>query len=274
MGADRPVQPARDHHRIDARAAGPGRCGRGARRAGAAGLWRDRDQPDRDLHPPRRRSVAAGIDRPARTAVRGAHGRRGGREVPHGIAGEVVVRGPNVLIEYWRNDGRDRRGAARRLVPHRRHRHARRGRLFHHPRPQEEHDRVGRREYLSGGNRARAAGASAVAEAAVIGVRRSALAGSAGRLRRARAGRGRRRELRAHPAAAQLARFKVPREIVFVDDLPRNALGKVQHFRLKEAENRRLERIPIGSNCECALDFSILRMFYSENRFPLFRNMR
>ena len=34
--------------------------------------------------------------------------------------------------------------------------------------------------------------------------------------------------------AAQLARFKVPRDVVFVDDLPRNALGKVQHFRLKE----------------------------------------
>ena len=34
--------------------------------------------------------------------------------------------------------------------------------------------------------------------------------------------------------AAQLARFKIPRDVVFVDDLPRNALGKVQHFRLKE----------------------------------------
>jgi len=32
----------------------------------------------------------------------------------------------------------------------------------------------------------------------------------------------------------QLARFKVPREFVFVDDLPRTALGKVQHFRLKQ----------------------------------------
>jgi fatty-acyl-CoA synthase len=32
----------------------------------------------------------------------------------------------------------------------------------------------------------------------------------------------------------QLARFKVPREFVFVDDLPRTALGKVQHFKLKE----------------------------------------
>ena len=34
--------------------------------------------------------------------------------------------------------------------------------------------------------------------------------------------------------AAQLARFKMPRDVVFVDALPRNALGKVQHFLLKE----------------------------------------
>ena len=34
--------------------------------------------------------------------------------------------------------------------------------------------------------------------------------------------------------SGQLARFKVPREIVFVDTLPRNALGKVQHFMLKD----------------------------------------
>jgi fatty-acyl-CoA synthase len=38
--------------------------------------------------------------------------------------------------------------------------------------------------------------------------------------------------LRAH-VETQLARFKVPREVVFVDDLPRTALGKVQHFVLK-----------------------------------------
>jgi fatty-acyl-CoA synthase len=39
--------------------------------------------------------------------------------------------------------------------------------------------------------------------------------------------------LKAH-LLTQLARFKVPREFVFVDDLPRTALGKVQHFRLKQ----------------------------------------
>ena len=39
--------------------------------------------------------------------------------------------------------------------------------------------------------------------------------------------------LKAH-VATQLARFKHPRDIVFVTDLPRTALGKVQHFKLKQ----------------------------------------
>jgi fatty-acyl-CoA synthase len=44
-------------------------------------------------------------------------------------------------------------------------------------------------------------------------------------------------DLRAH-VETQLARFKVPRDIVFVDDLPRTALGKVQHFMLKQLDAR------------------------------------
>ena len=42
--------------------------------------------------------------------------------------------------------------------------------------------------------------------------------------------------LKAH-VQAQLARFKVPRDIVFVEDLPRTALGKVQHFMLKQQDS-------------------------------------
>nr|WP_249816531.1 AMP-binding protein [Bradyrhizobium sp. 159] len=38
--------------------------------------------------------------------------------------------------------------------------------------------------------------------------------------------------LMAH-AGSQLARFKVPREIFFTEELPRTALGKIQHFALK-----------------------------------------
>ena len=41
--------------------------------------------------------------------------------------------------------------------------------------------------------------------------------------------------LKAH-VLTQLARFKVPREIVFVDDLPRTVLGKVQHFMLRQLD--------------------------------------
>jgi len=43
--------------------------------------------------------------------------------------------------------------------------------------------------------------------------------------------------LKAH-VLTQLARFKVPRDIVFVDDLPRTALGKVQHFMLRQLDEK------------------------------------
>jgi fatty-acyl-CoA synthase len=41
--------------------------------------------------------------------------------------------------------------------------------------------------------------------------------------------------LKAH-VQTQLARFKVPRDIIFVDDLPRTALGKVQHYMLRQLD--------------------------------------
>src|SRR6201988_4464632 len=47
--------------------------------------------------------------------------------------------------------------------------------------------------------------------------------------------------LQAH-VQLQLARFKVPREIIFVEDLPRTALGKVQHFMLKQIDAKTPER--------------------------------
>ena len=83
-----------------------------------------------------------------------------GNELPPNTPGEIAVRGPNVFYEYWGNEAATARGAARRLVSHRRHRPARRRRIFLGARPQEEPDHFRRREHLSGGSRARAAGAS------------------------------------------------------------------------------------------------------------------
>ena len=60
------------------------------------------------------------------------------------------------------------------------------------------------------------------------------MAGGAGRLYRGARRRGGEPEEVERFCLAQLARYKVPREYVLVDSLPRNAMGKVQHFRLRE----------------------------------------
>jgi fatty-acyl-CoA synthase len=47
-------------------------------------------------------------------------------------------------------------------------------------------------------------------------------------------------DLRAH-FEAHLARFKIPRQVLFVDDLPRNATGKVKRVELRERARTNLE---------------------------------
>jgi fatty-acyl-CoA synthase len=159
-----------------------------------------------------------------------------GRELPHGTSGEVVVRGPNMLFEYWGNEAAT--GEA-----------LRNGWFYTGdvgPRDADGyfviHDRK-KNMIISGGENIYAAEVErvlnehpAVAEAAVIGrpdarwqevpiayvVRRAGASVDAETLSR--------------HVGEQLARFKIPREVVFVDDLPRNALGKVQHFRLKQQD--------------------------------------
>jgi fatty-acyl-CoA synthase len=155
-----------------------------------------------------------------------------GCEVPHGTAGEVVVRGPNVFFEYWGNQVATSEAL-------------REGWYFSGDigtRDAEGYFTIQDRKknmIISGGENIYPAEIErvlceypAVAEAAVIGradprwqevpvayvVRKGAASAD---------------DITAH-VAAQLARFKVPREIIFVDALPRNALGKVQHFLLKE----------------------------------------
>jgi fatty-acyl-CoA synthase len=157
-----------------------------------------------------------------------------GREVPHGTAGEVAVRGPNVFFEYWGNEAATSE--------------ALRNGWYHTGDVATRdadgyfviHDRK-KNMIISGGENIYPAEVErvlsehpGVAEAAVIGrpdpkwqevpiafvVRRAGVAVDV--------------EALIGHVGEQLARFKIPREIVFVDDLPRNALGKVQHFRLRE----------------------------------------
>jgi fatty-acyl-CoA synthase len=157
-----------------------------------------------------------------------------GHEVPAGTPGEIMVRGPNVFFEYWGNaeatrealhDGWFRTGdIAMRDAD---------GYVFVRDRKKNM--------IISGGENIYAAEIERVllehpdvADCGVIGrpdpkwdevpvayvIRRAGrtLAGD---------------DLAAH-ALKQLARFKVPREFIFVEELPRTALGKVQHFRLKQ----------------------------------------
>jgi fatty-acyl-CoA synthase len=159
-----------------------------------------------------------------------------GNEVTPGVAGEVVVRGPNVFAEYWGNaaataetlrDGWYHSGDIGMRDAD--------GHFFIHDRKKNMIISGGENIYPAEVERVLVAHPS-VAEAAVIGradpkwqevpvayvVRRK------GRDVEARA-------LEAH-LSSQLARFKVPRDYVFVEALPRNAMGKVQHFVLRERD--------------------------------------
>ena len=153
------------------------------------------------------------------------------RDVPPGALGEVLLRGPHVFTEYWRNPAATRE--------------ALREGWFHTgdigARAADGsftiHDRK-KNMIISGGENVYPAEIERVlldhpdvAECAVIGEphpkwQEVPLAYVVAR--------------RPVEAAAlivflstQLARFKVPREVRFIQALPRNAMGKVQHFRLR-----------------------------------------
>jgi fatty-acyl-CoA synthase len=156
-----------------------------------------------------------------------------GVELPPEIPGEIAVRGPNVFHEYWGNEEATRE--------------ALRDGWYHT-------GDIGRRDadgyfwvhdrkknlIISGGENIYPAEVERVllehpdvADCGVIGrpdprwgeVPVAYVVKRSGRLIEAE-------DLKAH-MLTQLARFKVPRKIIFVDDLPRTALGKVQHFMLR-----------------------------------------
>jgi len=158
----------------------------------------------------------------------------GGREVAAGAAGEIVVRGRNVFTEYWGKpeataetlrDGWYHSGDVGTRDAD--------GHFYIHERKQNLIISGGENIYPAEVERV-LLGHPAIAEAAVVGAAdpKWQEVPVACIVRRAGA--------QAEPAEIEgfclreLARFKVPRRYIFLDALPRNALGKVQHFRLKE----------------------------------------
>jgi fatty-acyl-CoA synthase len=159
-----------------------------------------------------------------------------GRELPPEASGEIALRGPNVFCEYWGNEE-----ATRDALHNGWYRTGDLGR-----RDAEGyfwvHDRK-KNLIISGGENIYPAEVERVllehpdvSECGVIGrrdprwdevpvayvIKRTGCSVDAN-------------SLKAH-VETQLARFKVPRQFVFVDDLPRTALGKVQHFLLKQID--------------------------------------
>jgi fatty-acyl-CoA synthase len=161
-----------------------------------------------------------------------------GCELPPKTPGEIVIRGPNVLCEYWRNeqatrevlqDGWFRTGDIGLRDAD--------GYFWVHERKNNLIISAGENIYPAEVERVLLEHPD-VSECGVVGrpdprfdevpiayvIRRTGSQVGVD-------------DLKAH-IQSQLARFKVPREILFVDDLPKTALGKVQHFMLKQLDAR------------------------------------
>ncbi|MBX9841336.1 MAG: AMP-binding protein [Xanthobacteraceae bacterium] len=157
-----------------------------------------------------------------------------GNEVAAGRAGEVVVRGNNVFTEYWRNP----KATAETL----------RDGWYHSgdigTRDADGYFTIHERKQnliISGGENIYPAEVErvllthpAVAEVAVVGAADAKWQEVPVACIVRRAGAEADPEEIEQFCLRELARYKVPRRYVFLDDLPRNALGKVQHFRLKQ----------------------------------------
>ena len=194
---------------------------------------RGHDVPDRRRRRARREQL-----RPAVPGLELRIARPGSsEELPAGEEGELLLRGDTVMLGYLDDPEAtaeaDRR---RRLAAHRRRRPRRRARLPQDHRPAQGHVHLRRLQRLPGRGRAGAGPARRRGR-----VRR-------GRRARRAAGRGR-QGLRRTPGRVprsteddvlafcreRLANFKVPREVEFVDDLPRNLAGKVLKRDLRGA---------------------------------------
>ncbi len=162
-----------------------------------------------------------------------------GRPLGPGVRGEIVVRGPNVMTEYWN----DPEASAEAL----------RGGWFHtgdigHTDERGLYyvdDRV-KDMIISGSENIYPAelemvldGCPGIAQAAVVGRPDERWGEVAVAVVVPKSGVSLSREAVLALFEGQLARFKHPRDVIFLDDLPRNVMGKVLKFELRELVSQR-----------------------------------
>ncbi|MCA1408449.1 AMP-binding protein [Ensifer sp. IC3342] len=165
-----------------------------------------------------------------------------GKELPAGALGEIAVRGPNVFCEYW-GDQQATREALRDGW-------YRTGDIGHCDTDGYFWVRDRKKNLIiSGGENIYPAEVERVLgehpdveECAVVGRPDSRWGEVPVAYVIRRAGARIEAEALAAYAQSQVARFKVPREFIFTRELPRTALGKIQHSILKELEARSSEQ--------------------------------
>ena len=201
------VRPHRSRPRVHHDAEGRGRRSASARSASRCRRWRSRSST------------------PTPTTLR----------APDEV-GELLVRLPGKRREYYKDDGANATHVdRRRLAAHRRPRVPRRRRLRLHLGPHQGHDHPRRQQHLR--HRRRSGAPRAPRRAGSRGHRRAAPRARRGR-RRVRRVQARRRRSTTTTllafCAERLADYKRPRRLWFVDELPRNATGKVMKHKLRE----------------------------------------
>ena len=151
-----------------------------------------------------------------------------GGEVERGVWGEIVIRGPNVMLGYWNRAEDTARSDPRRVVSLRRHRRARRRRLLRDLRSPEGHDHHLRLQRLSGGGRERALRAPGRGRGR--GLRRARRRCAASRSTASvvlRPGATATAEELIEFCRARIAGYKAPRNVEIVTQIPKSPTGKI-----------------------------------------------